>query len=395
MRFTSVNILGLGSELGDLEPVQAAIDRGEYTEKWAEHTGQLSTSVAELSGPELAVLAGGKALAMAALGTPELVRRRVGVHLHVCCYFQGFDLWPASCYVLNQLGGGGPVLTCQLDALSNGVASAVELAATMLTGRADLDTCLLTSGDRLCEPGFRRWSMQTNIVFGDAGAALVLGRRPGIAQVLSAATYCDPELEGMLRGQDPFAPTSQLSQAPPDMTARMRWFADQVGGLDRINERKAHGLAAAVRQALDDAGSDLKSLRWVVAPFYGRNYVRNQVTEPLNLADDQVDADLGLRTGHLGASDPVVGLEHLFATGRAQAGDEVLLLGIGVGYMWTALVVRVSLWCVSGLLHLVSRDERVAEPHVLVPFYMSESSALHGRNHVARTIHHALSRGDG
>ncbi|MQY05056.1 ketoacyl-ACP synthase III family protein [Actinomadura macrotermitis] len=341
MRFDDIYVLGLGTELGQTETVQAALDRGAYQRKWADLTGQLATSVSDAAAPELAVGAGRKALAAAGLGTSGLVRDAVGLHLHVCTNFQGLDMWPAQCFVLDQLGGGGSVLTGQLGALSNGFMAAIEIAAGMLNGRPDLTAALLTSGDRFCEPGFLRWSTQSNVVFGDGGAAMVLGRRPGPAQLVSVVSQTDPGLEGLLRGDKPFDQVSRLAFGAPDITDRMRWFVERNGGLDAINERKNEGLRAAVRQALAEAGLELADVRWAAAPFFGQNYVHSQVIEPLGLRAEQVDIEFGLRTGHLGASDPVVGLDHLISSGQARPGDAVLLLGIATGYMWSAAVVRV------------------------------------------------------
>jgi 3-oxoacyl-[acyl-carrier-protein] synthase III len=67
----------------------------------------------------------------------------------------------------------------------------------------------------------------------------------------------------------------------------------------------------------------------------------------LGVSEEQTTWEYGRRTGHVGAGDWVLGLEHLLTGNELRAGDLVLLFGGGAGYTCTAAVVeilRVPAW---------------------------------------------------
>ncbi|MEU5266198.1 3-oxoacyl-[acyl-carrier-protein] synthase III C-terminal domain-containing protein [Amycolatopsis sp. NPDC021455] len=342
MRFDDgLYVLGVEAEYGTLVPAAEAVADGRYDPEWAARTGYVSASVADRAAPELALAAARRALKASGLDGPEQVRDRVRLHLHACVYHQGVDLWPSSCYVLDRVGGGGSALTCQVGAMSNSAMAAFELAGRFLDGRGRAsDAVLVTSGDRFCEPGYRRWASERNTIFGDAGTAVVLGRSPGIAKVLACASHSDPGLEGMIRGDAPFTPASTLLTEPAALGERMRQFAARSGGTEAVVRRKTGGTVAAVEQVLRFAGVSMEDVRWVLTPFFGRPHVRDNFLTPLGIAAGRTMTEFGLTVGHLGSSDPVAGLAHLVAEGLGTAGDLVLMLGMGGGYTWTPALLR-------------------------------------------------------
>lgn len=342
MRFDNVHILGVSAEYGQLVPAVQATATGEYGMEEAQGNGYVSVSVSDQAAPDLAVAAGRRALDAAGLREPGQVRKSIGIHLHACCYHQGIDLWPASCYILDQLGGGGAALTCQVGALSNGGMAAFDLAASMLSGRPDIESALVTSGDRFCEPGFHRWAHDPTAVWGDAGAAIVLGRRPGIAQLISCASQVDPGMEGMVRGDAPFEPASTLLTTSAALGERRHQFVKRIGGMGALAERSMLGTQHAVDQVLHEADLKLDDMRWVLTPFFGLASTRRRYLEPLGIGLERTVVEFGLTVGHLGASDAIAGLAHLTGDGLAKPGDYVLLLGMGGGTVWTPAIVQIT-----------------------------------------------------
>ncbi|MFL6127406.1 3-oxoacyl-[acyl-carrier-protein] synthase III C-terminal domain-containing protein, partial [Actinophytocola sp.] len=107
-----------------------------------------------------------------------------------------------------------------------------------------------------------------------------------------------------------------------------------------VNARNGDAVARVVKTALADADLDLPDLARICAPHYGRRLVETQVLRPLGITEDRTMTELGLRVGHLGASDQIVALDHLLRGGEVAVGDHVLLLGIGVGMTWTAVLLE-------------------------------------------------------
>jgi 3-oxoacyl-[acyl-carrier-protein] synthase III len=338
MRVDDLHVNGVGCAVGALVPVAVPLAAGEFTADDADRTGQLSTAVAELHGPELAVRAGRDALCQARATTSAVP----SLCLHAGIYHSGIDFWHAASYVRDQLGiGAGPGLTLELGAMSNSVIASMDVAASMLCGRPDHDAALITAGDRFGGPSFPHWSTDIGIVYGDAGSAVVLSRQPGIARIRSIASFTDPSLEGLQRGDEPFRTASVAAHRPVDIRRRKRqWLTHR--GVTEVNVRNGDAVASVVKTALADAGLDLPDLARICAPHYGRRLVETQVLRPLGITEDRTMTELGLRVGHLGASDQIVALDHLIRGGEAAAGDHVLLLGIGVGMTWTAVVLELG-----------------------------------------------------
>lgn len=338
MRVDGLHVNGIGCDIGVLTPVAVPLAAGEFTSDDAARTGQLSTAVAERHGPELAVLAGRKALRQARATTPV----QPSLCLHAGIYHSGIDFWHAASYVRDQLGiGAGPGLTLELGAMSNSVIASMDVAASMLCGRPDHDAALITAGDRFGGPGFPHWSTDIGIVYGDAGSAVVMSRLPGIARIRSIASFTDPSLEGLQRGDEPFRTASVAAHRSIDIRRRKRQWLTHRGATE-VNARNGDAVASVVKTALADAGLDLPDLARICAPHYGRRLVDTQILRPLGIAEDRTMTELGLRVGHLGASDQIVALDNLLRTGDVVDGDHVLLLGIGVGMTWTAVVLEIG-----------------------------------------------------
>jgi len=340
MRLDDLHVNGIGCDVGALTPVAAPLAAGEFTSDDAARTGQLSTAVAERHGPDLAVRAGREALRQARAATGDAMWPSLCLHAGI--YHSGIDFWHSASYVRDQLGiGAGPGLTLELGAMSNSMVASMDVAASMLRGRPDHDSALLTAGDRFGGTGFPHWSTDIGIVYGDAGSAVVLSRRPGIARIRSIASFTDPSLEGLQRGDEPFRTASVAAHRAIDIRRRkLQWLTHRSAS--EVNVRNGDAVSAVVKTALADAGLDLPDLKKICAPHYGRRLVETQILRPLGISEEQTMTALGLRVGHLGASDQIVALDHLVRSGEATVGDHVLLLGIGVGMTWTAVVLELG-----------------------------------------------------
>jgi 3-oxoacyl-[acyl-carrier-protein] synthase-3 len=106
--------------------------------------------------------------------------------------------------------------------------------------------------------------------------------------------------------------------------------------------RHVEGVHRVVETALKDAGSTVDDLRWVVPPFVGRALFRAGYADPLGLDPRRTLHEFGLRVGHLGAADQLVGLDHLVRGGGLRPGDRICLIGVGIGFTFSAAVVEAA-----------------------------------------------------
>ena len=339
MRYEDIFLTGLGAELGQPVGTPWMVRRGALAVADARRTRQRAVCVASASGPELAAAA-----ARQAIETHQRVAGRspsIRVHLHASTYDKP-DFWSAACFVLDQLAVSGCGLVCEIDARSNGMVLGLELAASLLGGRPDLHTALITGGDRFAGERFARYRSDHGVLYGDAGAAMLLSRTPGLARLVSIATCTDPLLEGLTR--DTSATTVSRTgtpSAPIDVRGRQRSWLAEHGGLAHALRRNQSAVTTTMRMALADADITLEDARWIVLPFLGHEAVRTRWLAPLGIDENRTLTLLGLHLGHLGAADHVVGLRHLIATAAVKPGDHVVLASSGAGMTWTTAVVQI------------------------------------------------------
>lgn len=342
MRCEGIFVTGLGAQLGLQVRTPSMVRRGALAVADARRTRQRSVCVSAESGPELAVQAARKALRDHELDTGE--RPAIRAHLHASSYDKA-DFWSAACFVLNELAVTDCGLVCEIDAMSNGMVLGLELAAGLLAGRPDLHTALLSAGDRFAGDRFARYSADHGVLYGDAGAAMVVSRTPGLARLVSVATVADPALDGLTRGATATTASSAGAAARPiDIRDRQRAWLRTHGGVAEALRRNHLGVTTATTVALADAEIDLDQARWILTPFLGYDAMRTRWFRPLGIDQDREDRTLtflGLHLGHLGAADHVVGLQHLMATDAVDPGDYVVLASAGAGMTWTSAILQI------------------------------------------------------
>jgi 3-oxoacyl-[acyl-carrier-protein] synthase-3 len=341
MRFDDIWITGTGGVLGDLVPVAEAVEGGACAPRDAAESGMVSVSHCDLAPPELAVRAGRAAL-RASGGTAA----RPALHLHGACWFQGLDMWSAACRISGELLGGAPLegLSVQVSALSNGSLACLELAASVLAGRPDVPAALVTAADRFHPSGLDRWNFDSGVVMGDGAGAAVLARGTGgRLKLLSCASSSDPALADVQFGAGPLEERPGAAPGPLVLRERVRQtFGLGVHTPASVLYRHVEGVHRVVETALKDAGSTVDDLRWVVTPFVGRALFRAGYADPLGLDPRRTLHEFGLRVGHLGAADQLVGLDHLVRGGGLRPGDRICLIGVGIGFTFSAAVVEAA-----------------------------------------------------
>jgi 3-oxoacyl-[acyl-carrier-protein] synthase III len=336
MRYDDIWIAGTGSALGDLVPVGEAVDDGRYSATDAVTTGMVSVSESDSIPAELAVRAGRAAMRAARQEAAD-GSAWAGFHLHGASYAQGPVLWSAACAIAARIVGPSvDGLSVQIDAMCNGSLAALEIAATVLSARPEIPAVLVTSGDQFPAGAVNRWQTDSGLVMGDGAAAVMVRRGGGRLRLLASASFTDGELAALHApppGGDPPGPI-QLRQRVA------AYLNDGDHGPRAILARSIAGIRAVVRQALEQADCDLEGIRWVVPPFIGRGLFRAHYERPFGIDPARTLLEFGLRVGHCGAADQLIGLDHLVRAGLLRAGDRVMLVGEGVGLTFSCTVLR-------------------------------------------------------
>ncbi|GAB3013429.1 ketoacyl-ACP synthase III [Streptomyces pseudoechinosporeus] len=329
-------IAATGSRLPPPVPTEDAVADGRCSAALARTTGSLAVAVAgdDESAPQMAVRAARSALERAGTtpGDIDLV-------LHASFFHQGHDLWAPASYVQREaVGNNCPAM--EVGQVSNGGMAALELASAYLAVDPGRSAALITTGDKFCPPGFDRWHSDPGTVYADGGTALVLSRRGGFARIRSLVTVSVPELEGMHRGDDPFAQEPFSHRPRVDLEACKRAFLAKTGVSYAVS-RVAAAQETAVKQALAEAELDLGDITRIVLPHLGRRRLQAAYFGPFGIDPERTTWPWSRQVGHLGAGDPIAGLDHLAATGALDRGDTCLLVSVGAGFSWSCAVLDI------------------------------------------------------
>ncbi|MER5539972.1 ketoacyl-ACP synthase III family protein [Streptomyces mirabilis] len=337
-----VYLAGVASVLPPAAPVSEAVAAGTYSAKAAAATQQLSVTVAsaEQHSPDLAVSAARRALRQVRQSPPP-----ISLVLHSMVLAPAGPLWHGAAYIHRELGI--PAGRCIASDINSGCDSSLvslELASAYLQTRGGDEFALVTAGECWRDPGVDRWSTAT-CPLGDGAAAAILSTQGGFARIAGAASFSDPELEPVSRGRNPFAADTGTPPGNDHDTSaeplRLRSRSGKVMETERLWAAMNNDVRGVVAEALGQAGIGMSEIDYAVCPFLGHDQVVKEFLEPLSLELKATPWEFARRVGHLGAADPLAGLNHLVNT-EGVRWRHILLLGAGLGGIFSAMVLANS-----------------------------------------------------
>ncbi|MFC5253343.1 ketoacyl-ACP synthase III family protein [Streptomyces nigrescens] len=337
MRVENVHINSLGVALHEWVSAEQAVADGLLGPEVTAANGLTGTHVAgDVPAVDLAVSA-----ARAALERTELDPDEIASHLHSAVYYQGpAGSYPPG-YIQRELGLDG-VSALYLQQGCNGMLGALEVAIGQLTGAAQTEAVLLTTGENFSSPDIDRWTGYGQSYFlGDGGAAAVLSAEEGFAEVRSLHAGLLPALEKWHRGDGPMLLRGE-SGSMADMAERAERFAETELSLSETLEKLSVFNLGIIHRALVDADLNASDLAKVVPIHTDGRMIEYSVMAPLGLPMSKSSFDFGRGVGHVGGADVFLALEHLVRTGEVGPGDHVLLVSQGPGWICTACVVIIS-----------------------------------------------------
>lgn len=334
MRWNDLYLAGTGTHLpAGRCTAQEAVAAGLTTEDAVAGHGirAVRTAAPEETGPVMAASAG--RAAVAASGIPAEDFRLV---LHGYVGYQGQDLWTPASYVQQEtVGGHAPAV--EIVQSSNGGLFGVELACSHLAARRDPGAVLVTTGDAFQPPYVDRWSTD-DIPHGDGAGAVVVSGSGGFARIRSLVSVGDPSLEKMLRGTRGFR-TSPATRV--DLRARVgEFFASDEDALDEIGEKVGTMSVRCLETALAEAETDLAGARFFLHPTIEEPTIEFSYYKMLGVDRSRTTYDWALDLGHVGASDHLIGLDHVVREREPRPGDLLVAMGAAAGFVWTTMVIE-------------------------------------------------------
>jgi clorobiocin biosynthesis protein CloN2 len=343
VRVRDIFLNGIGVFLPEVQSVEAAVERGLYSADDVASRGYTGAAVAgEMPAPEMAVYAAQDALKRADVSPDDLI-----AVLHASVWHQGPEAWGPQNYLLHCLQRN--VISDDLVAVEirdncSGVFSGIELALGCLRGQPPGKAALITSSDNFGTPLFDRWSAGGgSTVMGDGASALVMSEQRGFAQLKSICSAIFCEMEEVFRVGEPMFPPGVTIGREVDLGSRYEKFQEEAiaegVGTEMMITHQLRSLECANR-ALTEAGVSADEISKVIV----HNHAREESAAHLGMLGFPLARstwEYGSGIGHIGASDHLISLHHLVATGQLGPGDHALLFGFSPGTTYKSAVVQI------------------------------------------------------
>ncbi|GAA5071493.1 ketoacyl-ACP synthase III family protein [Nocardia iowensis] len=338
MQWKGIYLNAAAVSLGRKEETAVAVAEGRYAAEENEVDGYLAIRVEDkrASAVEMAIDAAKLAVQRAGSAADE-----VDLVVHASCGHPGIDHFASASYIQHHtLGGTANAL--EVRQFSNGGLAAIEVAAALLTARTAPSAALITTADRFAHPGYDRYRSDKGILLSDGATGLVLSRSPGVAELLSTGLLGDTTWGDAYIGDEPWTDAAQISGRPVDLRTRREQFLAAHGDvLVEVVQSVTQRQQEAVEIALADAGlTSADVARWVF-PNHGLTVVDWTFRKGIGIEEAQTTWEWGRQIGHIGAGDQTAGLTHLLETRAVRPGDIVALCGVGMGFSYGCVLVRI------------------------------------------------------
>jgi len=164
-------------------------------------------------------------------------------------------------------------------------------------------------------------------IFGDAAGAVVLGAAASDEGVLGVSLRTDP------------TPGLTAFIEHPRWTGRLQPVRFGLGNL-AMSDGAIALLVRAAQEALDAAGLTMSDVSWVL-PHQPNGYMLDRIIEALGAPSDRT-VRVVAETGSIAAASIPFSLDVLARSGRVKANDTVLMVSVGGGASYGAVVLRVG-----------------------------------------------------
>jgi 3-oxoacyl-[acyl-carrier-protein] synthase III len=331
-------LAGLGSCLPERVSTDRAVELGLLDAEVREATQILSATVAgERPAPDMAIEAARQAIERSGHEAADFA-----AVFHSNVYFQGPDGWSAHHYILRHTIDR-PVTAVEIRQGCGGMFVSLELALSYLSADQDRTAVLLTAADNFNSPLLDRWRTSKLFVLGDGGAAVVVSKRGGFARILGTGFVSIPAMEELHRGGEVLFPPGITVGQPMDLEARVQYWREAwAKGIAPPMGSLGDTAAQAVKIALAAAGLEMSDIAKVSHVSFGWPGVEQWFLTPIGVDQSRSTWEFGRTTGHVGACDAFLGLDHLIRTGQVGPGSNVLLLGAAPGMECGAVVLQLT-----------------------------------------------------
>lgn len=233
------------------------------------------------------------------------------------------DHFTPACYLQRMLGQHD-ALAFQLNAASNGGMMGVEVTARLLSADSSSSAGLLSAVSRIPD-GMDRWNGGT--LNGDGAVAAVVSKTGGFARLVASQTKSNAEFEVLSRN---------LATRPGD------WYTNySEANFLRYVDSYSLEVALVISATLAEINISMEHMSHVVLPAVPLTVSRALYLERNSIPIEKTCWPELRRNGHVGPCDQLLGLTYLKDTHRLEPGQFVLMVGVGLGFQCTCILLKI------------------------------------------------------
>jgi 3-oxoacyl-[acyl-carrier-protein] synthase-3 len=243
--------------------------------------------------------------------------------------------WLAGLKVAHELGAVN-AWSFDMEAMCGSMMVGMEVARSLMLANEQYKTVLLASGYRngdMIDYGVPETSFMFDI--GAGGSALLL--RQGHQENLLLGTA--------FRGDGSFSEDCVVEvggSAKWPMEAadveRMHFVVRDVERFKKkLGERTLPNFYHVIDEALKKSHLTREEIDYLAILHFKRS-THNLVLQELNLSEEQTT--YLEEYGHIGQNDQIISLEEGLEGGKIKSGDNIVMVGAGLGFVWASAVVR-------------------------------------------------------
>jgi 3-oxoacyl-(acyl-carrier-protein) synthase III len=235
----------------------------------------------------------------------------------------GDNLIPASAnHVAGELGLARTLDAFDINNACTGFLSALDVAfRSVATGLGPVGIVVVELLSRFIRP----YDPRPYAVLGDGVAAAIVGEPRGQGCVLSSVLRNHPGAADAVALKHP---------ALSGERETIRFAATN----DRIRSGALELMMEATTEALSQAGCTFADIPWIVL-HQPNGKLLDTIVEKLGVRESQM-VRVANDCGSIGAASIPVGLDRLRRRGDVKSGDPILMVGVGAGASYGAMVLR-------------------------------------------------------
>ncbi|WP_409496516.1 3-oxoacyl-ACP synthase III family protein [Amycolatopsis sp. cmx-11-12] len=255
------------------------------------------------------------AAATAVLGRTRVPRSSIGQVIYAGSGEWDIPFWSPAAKVAHELGVD-EAHCFEVVNFCNALMAAVQVAcAELALGRSEY--ILVLTGDRLSHlVDYSDPDSKALFNFGDAGAAVLLGRGAPTFEVLHSAMSTDPGWSDYYAGE----------RGPDRVTIRRQSHREGLA------EAYVENFTSLVAKTLSALGRGLEDIAYFLIN-QGDRSMHEKLLRAIGIPADKSVFNYD-RLGHMGCADPLIALRGLMGKGRLRRGDLILLATSAMGFSW-------------------------------------------------------------